>query len=69
MKGRSSKEWYKIQIQTDGGLQRIVGYNTDKHNNASHFHNISEKISIDVKRPLAGNPLFSSDWSVTSAVI
>ena len=69
MKGRSSKEWHEIQIQTDGGLQRIVGYNTDKHKDASHLHNISEKISIDVKRSLADNSLFSSDWSVTSDVI
>ena len=38
-----------------------MGYNTDKHKDASHFHNIGEKISIDVKRSLAGNSLFFGD--------
>ena len=49
-------------MQTDSGLQRTVGYNTDKHKDASHFHNIDEKISVDVNRPLADNSLFFGDW-------
>ena len=62
MKGRSGKEWYEIQMKTSGGLQRIVGYNTDKHKDASNFHNISEKISIDVKRSLADYSLCFGNW-------
>ena len=42
-------------MQTDGGLQRIVGYNTNSYKDVSHFHNINEKISIDVKRSIADN--------------
>ena len=38
MKGISSKEWYEIQMQTDGGLQRIAGFNTDKYKNVNQFH-------------------------------
>ena len=49
MKGRSGKEWYEIQMQTDGGLQRIAGFNTDKYKNVNRFHKICEKISVDVK--------------------
>ena len=51
-------------MQTDGALQRIVGYNTDNYKDASHFHNIDEKISIDVKRSIAGNSV--SWWSETT---
>ena len=49
MKGRSGKEWYEIQIQTDGGLQRTAGFNTDKYKNVNRFHKIGQKISVDVK--------------------
>ena len=34
---------------------------TDRYKDASHFHNIDENISIDVKRSLADNSLFLGD--------
>ena len=58
MKGRSSKQWYEIQMQTDSGLQRIVEYNTDMRKDANHFRNVGEKISIDINKSLADNSLF-----------
>ena len=40
-------------MHTDGGLQRIAGFNTDKYKNVNRFHKIGEKIgekiSVDVK--------------------
>ena len=62
MKGRSSKNGmrYKCRLMV-GYIRRIVGYNTDKHKDESHFHKTGEKTSIDVKRFLADNYLFFGD--------
>ena len=46
---------------TDSRLQRFVDYNTDKLKDATHLHNISEKISIDVKKSLADSSLYFGD--------
>ena len=43
-------------------VTKILEYDTNKHKNTSHLHNIGEKISIDGKRFLADNSLFYIFW-------
>ena len=64
MKARTCKEWYGMQMQADGGLWRVVGYNIGKHKEANYFNNVGEKILVDVKRSLADNSLCFGDWGL-----
>ena len=47
MKGRSSKNGmrYKCRLMV-GYIRRIVGYNTDKHKDESHFHKIGKRLQL-----------------------